>query len=129
MWQQDNVKIGVYGTKLKCHSPEISQWCIRKHCSSTHDLLFYFEMTLIKTCEYCHIWFLTVLHFQVLDAGNIHAFDAPYTLLQDKQGIFYKMVQQTGKQEAAALLAASKEVIYLILRSVLHHKLDTFNIH
>lgn len=48
--------------------------------------------------------------FQVLDAGNIHAYDAPYTLLQDPHGIFYKMVQQTGKQEAAALLEASKEV-------------------
>uniref|UniRef100_H3CYA8 Cystic fibrosis transmembrane conductance regulator n=1 Tax=Tetraodon nigroviridis TaxID=99883 RepID=H3CYA8_TETNG len=45
----------------------------------------------------------------VLDAGNIHAFDAPFTLLQDPHGIFYKMVQQTGRQEAALLLEASKE--------------------
>ncbi|KAM9328000.1 ATP-binding cassette sub-family C member 4 isoform 2-T2 [Pholidichthys leucotaenia] len=43
----------------------------------------------------------------VLDAGKIHAYDEPYTLLQDKGGIFYKMVQQTGKQEAAALLEAA----------------------
>ncbi|TWW64058.1 Multidrug resistance-associated protein 4 [Takifugu flavidus] len=46
----------------------------------------------------------------VLDAGNIHAYDVPYTLLQNPRGIFYKMVQQTGKQEAAALFEASKEV-------------------
>uniref|UniRef100_A0A671US85 Multidrug resistance-associated protein 4-like n=1 Tax=Sparus aurata TaxID=8175 RepID=A0A671US85_SPAAU len=46
----------------------------------------------------------------VLDAGKIHAYDEPYTLLKDKDGIFYKMVQQTGKQEAAALLEAAKEV-------------------
>lgn len=47
---------------------------------------------------------------QVLDAGKIHAYDAPYNLLQDTDGIFYKMVQQTGKQEAAALLEAAKQV-------------------
>ncbi|XP_042372620.1 ATP-binding cassette subfamily C member 4-like, partial [Plectropomus leopardus] len=42
----------------------------------------------------------------VLDAGKINAYAEPYTLLQDPDGIFYKMVQQTGKQEAAALLEA-----------------------
>ncbi|XP_074520424.1 ATP-binding cassette sub-family C member 4 [Halichoeres trimaculatus] len=45
----------------------------------------------------------------VLDAGRIHAYDEPYALLQDSEGIFYKMVQQTGKQEAAALLQAAKQ--------------------
>uniref|UniRef100_A0A672ZTF0 ATP-binding cassette, sub-family C (CFTR/MRP), member 4 n=1 Tax=Sphaeramia orbicularis TaxID=375764 RepID=A0A672ZTF0_9TELE len=45
----------------------------------------------------------------VLDAGRIHAYDEPYTLLQDEDGIFYKMVQQTGKQEAAALLEAAQK--------------------
>ncbi|XP_053272848.1 ATP-binding cassette sub-family C member 4 [Pleuronectes platessa] len=44
----------------------------------------------------------------VLDAGRVHAYDEPYTLLQNPQGIFSKMVQQTGKQEAAALLEAAK---------------------
>uniref|UniRef100_A0A3Q2CNF4 Multidrug resistance-associated protein 4 n=1 Tax=Cyprinodon variegatus TaxID=28743 RepID=A0A3Q2CNF4_CYPVA len=44
----------------------------------------------------------------VLDAGQIHAYDEPYVLLQDTKGIFYKMVQQTGKQEAAALMEAAK---------------------
>ncbi|XP_041637493.1 multidrug resistance-associated protein 4 [Cheilinus undulatus] len=45
----------------------------------------------------------------VLDAGKIHAYDEPYTLLQDPEGIFAKMVQQTGKQEATALLQAAKQ--------------------
>ncbi|RVE75296.1 hypothetical protein OJAV_G00015460 [Oryzias javanicus] len=45
----------------------------------------------------------------VLDAGRIQAFDEPFVLLQDPDGIFYKMVQQTGKQEAAALLEAAKQ--------------------
>ncbi|CAG5933712.1 unnamed protein product [Menidia menidia] len=45
----------------------------------------------------------------VLDAGKIHAYDEPHALLQDQSSIFYKMVQQTGKQEAAALLKAAKQ--------------------
>ncbi|XP_061829600.2 ATP-binding cassette sub-family C member 4 [Nerophis lumbriciformis] len=45
----------------------------------------------------------------VLDAGRIDAYDEPHTLLQDPTSILHKMVLQTGKQEAAALLnAASK---------------------
>ncbi|KAJ3584308.1 hypothetical protein NHX12_014804 [Muraenolepis orangiensis] len=45
----------------------------------------------------------------VLDAGEIHAYDEPHTLLQDPKGIFSKMVQQTGKQEAADLRASAKQ--------------------
>ncbi|XP_033832973.1 ATP-binding cassette sub-family C member 4-like [Periophthalmus magnuspinnatus] len=45
----------------------------------------------------------------VLDAGRISAYDEPYALLQDHDSIFYKMVQQTGKQEALALLEAAKQ--------------------
>uniref|UniRef100_H2LF23 Cystic fibrosis transmembrane conductance regulator n=1 Tax=Oryzias latipes TaxID=8090 RepID=H2LF23_ORYLA len=46
----------------------------------------------------------------VLDAGRIRAFAEPLVLLQDPDGIFFKMVQQTGKQEAAALHQAAKQV-------------------
>lgn len=45
----------------------------------------------------------------VLDAGRVCANDEPHVLLQDQEGIFYKMVQQTGKHEAAVLLAAAKQ--------------------
>ncbi|KAF4111886.1 hypothetical protein G5714_006681 [Onychostoma macrolepis] len=45
----------------------------------------------------------------VLDAGRIHEYDAPHVLLQDQNGIFYKMVQQTGKAEAASLLQTAKQ--------------------
>ncbi|XP_077453086.1 ATP-binding cassette sub-family C member 4 isoform X3 [Stigmatopora argus] len=45
----------------------------------------------------------------VLDAGRIHEYDEPYTLLLDPSSIFNKMVQQTGKQEAAALLEGAKK--------------------
>lgn len=33
----------------------------------------------------------------VMDAGTLKEFDHPYILLQDTKGIFYGMVQQTGK--------------------------------
>uniref|UniRef100_A0A3P8TTG4 ATP-binding cassette, sub-family C (CFTR/MRP), member 4 n=1 Tax=Amphiprion percula TaxID=161767 RepID=A0A3P8TTG4_AMPPE len=52
----------------------------------------------------------TVDRILVLDAGEIHAYDEPYSLLQDPNGTFYKMVQQTGKQEAAALQSAAEQV-------------------
>ncbi|KAM9396412.1 ATP-binding cassette sub-family C member 4-like [Salvelinus alpinus] len=45
----------------------------------------------------------------VLVAGQIHAYDEPYTLLQNHDGIFFKMVQQTGRQEAVALLQSAKQ--------------------
>ncbi|XP_035611095.1 ATP-binding cassette sub-family C member 4-like isoform X1 [Oncorhynchus keta] len=45
----------------------------------------------------------------VLDAGQIHEYDEPYTLLQNHDGIFFNMVQQTGRQEAVALLQSAKQ--------------------
>uniref|UniRef100_A0A8C1TI69 Multidrug resistance-associated protein 4 n=1 Tax=Cyprinus carpio TaxID=7962 RepID=A0A8C1TI69_CYPCA len=46
----------------------------------------------------------------VLDAGRIQEYDAPHVLLQNQNGIFYKMVQQTGKAEVASLLQTAKQV-------------------
>uniref|UniRef100_A0AAR2KQA3 Cystic fibrosis transmembrane conductance regulator n=1 Tax=Pygocentrus nattereri TaxID=42514 RepID=A0AAR2KQA3_PYGNA len=46
----------------------------------------------------------------VLDAGRIHDYDEPHVLLQNQDGIFYKMVQQTGKAEAASLKQLAKQV-------------------
>ncbi|XP_041822006.1 ATP-binding cassette sub-family C member 4-like isoform X2 [Chelmon rostratus] len=43
----------------------------------------------------------------VLDSGTIQEFDRPLTLLQNKEGALYKMVQQTGQAEA--LLEAAKQ--------------------
>ncbi|XP_067439487.1 ATP-binding cassette sub-family C member 4-like [Thunnus thynnus] len=45
----------------------------------------------------------------VLDSGSIQELDCPYTLLQNKEGALYKMVQQTGRAEAAALLESARK--------------------
>ncbi|XP_037095749.1 multidrug resistance-associated protein 4-like isoform X1 [Syngnathus acus] len=46
----------------------------------------------------------------VLDASKIHEYDEPYVLLQNHRGLFYQMVQQTGRAEAASLLHMAKQV-------------------
>ncbi|XP_057709527.1 ATP-binding cassette sub-family C member 4-like isoform X2 [Corythoichthys intestinalis] len=46
----------------------------------------------------------------VLDAGQIQEYDEPYMLLQNHEGLFYQMVQQTGRSEAASLLHMAKQV-------------------
>ncbi|XP_068575447.1 ATP-binding cassette sub-family C member 4-like isoform X2 [Cebidichthys violaceus] len=45
----------------------------------------------------------------VLDSGTIQELDHPFTLLQNKEGAFYRMVQQTGQAEAAALLESARQ--------------------
>uniref|UniRef100_A0A8B9PQ51 ATP binding cassette subfamily C member 4 n=1 Tax=Apteryx owenii TaxID=8824 RepID=A0A8B9PQ51_APTOW len=47
----------------------------------------------------------------VLDAGRLKEYGEPYILLQEKDGLFYKMVQQVGKTEAASLIETAKRVI------------------
>ena len=47
---------------------------------------------------------------QVLDSGRLEEYDKPYDLLQDRDGLFYKMVQQLGKDEAAALIETGEQV-------------------
>ncbi|XP_041806324.1 ATP-binding cassette sub-family C member 4-like [Chelmon rostratus] len=46
----------------------------------------------------------------VLAAGRIQEYDRPYALLQNRDGLFYQMVQQTGRAEAASLLHTAKQV-------------------
>ncbi|XP_005744339.1 multidrug resistance-associated protein 4-like [Pundamilia nyererei] len=43
----------------------------------------------------------------VLDSGTIQELDCPFTLLQNKEGALYKMVQEMGQAEAAALLESA----------------------
>uniref|UniRef100_A0A674EGM2 Cystic fibrosis transmembrane conductance regulator n=1 Tax=Salmo trutta TaxID=8032 RepID=A0A674EGM2_SALTR len=63
----------------------------------------------------------------VLDAGQIHAYDEPYTLLQNPDGIFFKMVQQTGRQEAVALLQSAKQVRSTLTQQIIRSRPSTTN--
>jgi ATP-binding cassette subfamily C (CFTR/MRP) protein 4 len=48
--------------------------------------------------------------YQVLDSGRLKEYGEPYILLQNPESLFYKMVQQLGKGEAAALTETAKQV-------------------
>ncbi|KAM4711154.1 ATP-binding cassette sub-family C member 4-like isoform 2-T2 [Anableps anableps] len=45
----------------------------------------------------------------VLDSGSIQELDRPFALLQNQEGALYKLVQQTGQAEAAALLELARQ--------------------
>ncbi|CAG9840910.1 unnamed protein product [Diabrotica balteata] len=45
----------------------------------------------------------------VMDAGRVVEFDHPYNLLQNKNGVFYSLVMQTGKAAARTLMAIAEE--------------------
>ncbi|CAG2176247.1 unnamed protein product, partial [Oppiella nova] len=44
----------------------------------------------------------------VMDAGRVREFDRPYRLLQNPNGMFYKLVRETGQPMAGELMAAAK---------------------
>uniref|UniRef100_A0A673C8C9 Multidrug resistance-associated protein 4 n=1 Tax=Sphaeramia orbicularis TaxID=375764 RepID=A0A673C8C9_9TELE len=50
----------------------------------------------------------------VLDAGRIQEYDEPYVLLQNKDGLLYQMVQQTGRAEATSLLHTAKQMVHML---------------
>ena len=47
--------------------------------------------------------------FQVLDSGELLEFDQPHALLQRPEGMLSKLVEQTGKTEAAQLIEIAKK--------------------
>jgi len=49
-----------------------------------------------------------------MDKGTMVEFDHPYKLLQNKEGVFYKMVEQTGPGTSNLLHGIAEEV-YLLL--------------
>ncbi|KAG5204267.1 hypothetical protein JEQ12_002243 [Ovis aries] len=46
----------------------------------------------------------------VFDSGRLEEYDEPYVLLQNRDSLFYKMVQQLGKAKAAALTETAKQM-------------------
>lgn len=49
----------------------------------------------------------------VMDKGRMVEFDHPYNLLQNKEGAFYKLVEQTGPATSDVLYRIAEEVYYL----------------
>ena len=54
---------------------------------------------------HCCLFFLI---YQVIDDGQIVEFDVPYLLLNKPEGYLYKMVKQTGSDEALHLMEEAK---------------------
>lgn len=46
----------------------------------------------------------------VMDAGTVVEFDHPYNLLKSKNGLFYRMVEQTGSVTSSLLLGIAAKV-------------------
>ncbi|XP_054688315.1 ATP-binding cassette sub-family C member 4 isoform X2 [Grus americana] len=72
--------------------------------------------------KFAHCTVLTIAHrlntiidsdrIMVLDAGRLKEYGEPYILLQEQDSLFYKMVQQVGKTEAASLIETAKRVFF-----------------
>ncbi|XP_032908320.1 ATP-binding cassette sub-family C member 4 [Catharus ustulatus] len=80
----------------------------------------FIQKTIRKTFAHCTV--LTIAHrlntiidsdrIMVLDAGRLKEYGEPYILLQEQDSLFYKMVQQVGKTEAASLIETAKRVYF-----------------
>ncbi|KAM9674361.1 LOW QUALITY PROTEIN: ATP-binding cassette sub-family C member 4-like [Dama dama] len=73
--------------------------------------------------KFSHCTVLTITHrlnsiidsdkIMVLDSGRLEEHDEPFVLLQNRDSLFYKMVQQLGEAEAAALTERAKQLSLL----------------
>uniref|UniRef100_A0AAA9S7X9 Multidrug resistance-associated protein 4-like n=1 Tax=Bos taurus TaxID=9913 RepID=A0AAA9S7X9_BOVIN len=79
---------------------ELIQKNIREKFSECTVLTITHRLSTIIDSEWIMVW----------DSGILEDYDEPYSMLQDRDNLFYKMVQQLGEAEATVLTERAKQV-------------------
>ncbi|DAA23787.1 TPA: ATP-binding cassette protein C4-like [Bos taurus] len=78
---------------------ELIQKNIREKFSECTVLTITHRLSTIIDSEWIMVW----------DSGILEDYDEPYSMLQDRDNLFYKMVQQLGEAEATVLTERAKQ--------------------
>ncbi|XP_060989038.1 ATP-binding cassette sub-family C member 4-like isoform X3 [Dama dama] len=81
---------------------ELIQKNIREKFSQCTVLTITHRLSTVIDSEWIMVW----------DSGRLDDYDEPYTMLQERDGLFYKMVQQLGEAEATALTERAKQLYF-----------------
>ena len=79
-------------------------------------------------CKDLQCYILCLIFVQVLSEGHVEQYGHPYELLQDTEGAFYSMVQQTGGSTSHQLISLAKSTYHNTDRqSIATYQRDTVN--
>ncbi|KAB0372891.1 hypothetical protein FD755_015644, partial [Muntiacus reevesi] len=81
---------------------ELIQKNIREKFSQCTVLTITHRLSTVIDSEWIMVW----------DSGRLDDYDEPYGMLQERDSLFYKMVQQLGEAEATALTERAKQTFY-----------------